>query len=67
MLDACLCLLVALHLAERNDCLMVGNLDSGYIIVPNGNALRAELETRCYKTGRDPTQWVRPFRIRKVP
>ena len=25
-LDACLCLLVALYLAERKDCLMVGDL-----------------------------------------
>ena len=63
MLDACLCLLVALHLAERKDCLMVGNLDSGYIIVPSGDALRVELETRCHKTGREPSQWVRNFRM----
>jgi len=63
MLDACLCLLVALHLAERKDCLMVGNLDSGYIIVPNGDALCAELQRRCHKTGREPSEWVRKFRI----
>jgi predicted RNase H-like nuclease len=63
LLDACLCLLVALHLAERNDCLMVGNLDTGYIIVPDGERLRAELQMRCHKTGREPIEWVRTFRI----
>lgn len=62
-LDACLCLLVALYLAERKDCLMVGDRQTGYIVVPNGDALRAELETRCRKTGREPSQWVRVFRM----
>ena len=62
-LDACLCLLVALYLAERNDFLMVGNLDSGYMVVPNCESLRAELETRCRKTGREPSQWMRKFQM----
>ena len=35
-LDACLCLLVAFHLAERKDCLMVGDMQTGYIVVPYG-------------------------------
>ncbi len=46
-LDACLCLLVALYLAERKDCLMVGDLQTGYIVVPYGAELRAELDARC--------------------
>lgn len=58
-LDACLCLLVALDLAERNECLMVGNCQSGYILVPYGAELRHELNDRCIETGRDPTEWVR--------
>ncbi len=62
-LDACLCLLVALYLAERKNCLMVGNGQTGYIVVPNGDVLRAELETRCRDTGREPSQWVRVFRM----
>jgi predicted RNase H-like nuclease len=34
-LDACVCLQVALHLAEGRDCLMVGDLKTGYIVVPH--------------------------------
>jgi predicted RNase H-like nuclease len=43
--DACLCLLVALHLVERKDCLMIGNLETGYI----GHCQRKRLEpsSRC--------------------
>jgi predicted RNase H-like nuclease len=62
-LDACLCLLVALHLAQRKDCLMVGDLQTGYIVVPYCAGLRAELEARCNQTGRVPSEWVRAFRL----
>lgn len=62
-LDACLCLLVALYLTERKDCLMVGDLQTGYILVPNGETLRMELETRCRETSRETSQWVRVFRM----
>jgi predicted RNase H-like nuclease len=65
-LDACICLLVALHLAESKDCLMVGNSDTGYIVVPHGNGLRWELEERCKKTNRDPSLWVRTFALNAV-
>jgi predicted RNase H-like nuclease len=61
-LDACLCLLVALYLVERKDCLMVGDGQTGYIVVPDGAELRAELVARCNQTGRAPSEWVRPFR-----
>jgi len=61
-LDACLCLLVALHLAIEKDCLMVGDLESGYIVVPHGPRLQVELDTRCGKTGKIPSEWVRVFR-----
>ena len=61
--DACLCLLVALHLVEQRDCLMVGDVHSGYIVVPDGKTLCAELEARCIETGRAPSDWVRPFRL----
>ncbi len=60
-LDACLCLLVALYLAERKDCLMVGDLHTGYIVVPYGAELRKELDARCNQTGRVPSEWVRKF------
>jgi len=62
-LDACLCLLVALYLAERKDCLMVGDWQTGYIVVPHDAALSMELETRCRRTGRTPSGWVRAFRL----
>ena len=61
-LDACLCLLVALHLAERKDCLMVGDRQTGYIIVPYDAGLRAELDIRCRQTVRVPSDWVRAFK-----
>jgi predicted RNase H-like nuclease len=63
MLDACLCLLVALHLVRKDNCLMVGDLQTGYIVVPHGAGLFAELEERCHRTGRTPSEWVREFRL----
>jgi predicted RNase H-like nuclease len=56
-------LLVALYLAERKDCLMVGNRQTGYIVVPYGVGLGAELEVRCNRTGLVPSEWVRAFKI----
>jgi len=61
--DACLCLLVALYLAQRKDCLMVGDLQTGYMVVPDDAGLGAELEARCNQTGRAPSEWVRKFRL----
>lgn len=62
-LDACICLLAALHLVESKDCLMVGDLNTGHIVVPYGQGLREEIECRCKKTGRAPAEWVRSFRL----
>ena len=62
-LDACLCLLVALYLVERKDCLMVGNRQTGYIVVPYSAGLRTELDARCKRTGRVPSEWVRAFKM----
>lgn len=42
-----ICLLVALYLVEKKECLMVEDLDAGYILVPYGNSLSKELEIRC--------------------
>jgi predicted RNase H-like nuclease len=61
--DACLCLLVALHLAEEKDCLMVGDRQTGYIVVPYGAALRPELDARCKRTGLVASEWVRAFKM----
>lgn len=59
--DACLCLLVALQLAEKLPSLVVGDLATGYMVVPHSQTLESELRTRCAATGRHPAQWVRPF------
>ena len=66
-LDACVCLLVALYLAELRRCLMVGSRDTGYIVVPYGEELCEELRTRCERTGRAPSEWVRSFHPFAVP
>jgi len=58
-LDACLCLLVAIEFSAGNECLMVGDIQSGYMIVTYDNELRRELEIRCIQTRRDPMHWVR--------
>jgi predicted RNase H-like nuclease len=57
--DACLCLLAAVHLVERQECLMIGDTATGHIVVPSGSALRAEVEHRCHKTGRSPAEWIK--------
>jgi predicted RNase H-like nuclease len=62
-LDACICLLVALHLAKGRDALFVGRCTTGYIVVPNSDSLRNELAIRCTELGRDPSDWVRVFRL----
>ena len=65
-LDACLCLLVALYLAERKDCLMVGDQQTGYMVVPYGAELHAELDARCNRTGRVPSEWVFKFKLTHI-
>lgn len=64
-LDACLCLLVGLHLIEGLECLMVGNMKSGYMVVPYEKPLYQELEDLCNETNRKPSSdWLRQFKIR---
>jgi predicted RNase H-like nuclease len=62
-LDACLCLLVALHLAEGRNCLMVGDWETGYIVVPHNPHLQEEIETRCGVTARLAHEWIRTFKF----
>src|SRR5262245_23114609 len=61
-LDACLCLIVAIYYSEAKDCLMVGDIQTGYMIVPGNRGLCTELENRCRGTGRVPSEWVRVVR-----
>jgi predicted RNase H-like nuclease len=60
--DACICLIAAFYLIEGEECLMVGDQRTGYIVVPHDARLRSELEERCRRTGRIPTEWVQDVR-----
>jgi predicted RNase H-like nuclease len=60
---ACLCLLVALHLNEQKKSLMIGNMQSGYIVVPYLAELHTELSERCGKIDLAPADWVREFTL----
>jgi len=59
-LDACICLLVALYLAQRKDCLMVGDRRTGCIVVLLGAGLPADPDARSKETGRVASErvWV---------
>lgn len=65
--DACVCLLAALQMAESEACLLVGDLDTGYIVVPYQQDLCEELAARCEHTGRASSQWLKSFRILMAP
>jgi predicted RNase H-like nuclease len=57
-IDACVCLLVALHLSEGKRCLIVGEMGTGYIVVPHCASLVLELQERCVRTMRSPSEFV---------
>lgn len=63
-LDACLCLLVGLHLAGGGEGLMIGDCQTGYIVVPYNEKLREEFDSRCAEIGVDSSGSVRAFRRR---
>lgn len=58
-LDACFCLLVGMYLVEFSECFMIGDLDSGYVLVPHSECLQNELEARCQVTGREASAFLR--------
>jgi len=62
-LDACICLLVAMHIAEGKSCLQIGNSESGEIVVPYLETLATELRERCARINKDPGEWVMTFRL----
>ncbi len=62
-LDACLCLLVGIHLIEKRACLFIGEMDSGYMVVPFDQSLNNELVARCNETRRNPKVWVQQFKL----
>lgn len=62
-LDACVCLLTAMHASEGRECLIVGDTTSGYMLCPAGDELQRELEDRCVVTGRVAAHCVRVARL----
>lgn len=62
-LDACICLISALHLAKGGEGLFIGSCLSGYIVVPDAESLRNELATRCRRLNYVATDWMRVFRL----
>jgi predicted RNase H-like nuclease len=50
---------------ELGECLMVGDQDTGYIVVPYGTDLYNELVARCEQTDRTAEKWVRLFKWRQ--
>lgn len=62
-LDACICLLIGMHLVGKKDCLFVGDMDTGYIVVPYGESLHKELAVRCEISGRKPDEWLHKFKM----
>jgi predicted RNase H-like nuclease len=62
--DGCICLFAAAHLASGKDGVLVGDVQTGYIVSPYGESLHEELTVRCSATGRDPRTLVRQFRLR---
>ena len=61
--DACLCLLVAIHQVDGGEGLFVGDPNTGYIVVSQSSHLMRELSTWCVATERDPRTWVRSFHL----
>lgn len=61
--DAAICLLVALQFAAGGACLMVGDVRSGYVLVPYGEVLASELEARCRTKDLVAAEWVHTLRM----
>lgn len=60
-LDACLCLLVAIEMATSENCMVIGEQKSGYILTSSSEVIKTELTQRCVKTELDPTKWIHSF------
>lgn len=60
-LDACLCLLVAMDMAEGETCLLIGEQKTGYIVTTASELVVNEFAERCIETERNPTGWIHRF------
>lgn len=63
-LDACLCLLAAIEMADGKEFLVIGEQESGYIVTSASISLETELKSRCNQTDRDPALWINRFVLR---
>ncbi len=66
-LDACLCLLVAMEMADGQECLLVGQQQSGYIAASSSAMIHDELAQRCIATKRNPSHWLHKWRLERNP
>ena len=57
-LDACICLLIAILAAKRENLLVVGNMNCGYMVTPFSQALQVLLNNRCANLGLAPGNLV---------
>lgn len=57
-LDACICLLIAILAAKRENLLVVGNMNCGYMVTPLNQALQVLLNNRCANLGLAPGNLV---------
>jgi predicted RNase H-like nuclease len=57
-LDALLCLIMAMKYHEHTPCMMLGDYQTGYMVVPHDPVLELELVTRCQATNRIPANWI---------
>lgn len=57
-LDACICLLIAILAAKKENLLIVGNMNCGYMVTPFSQALQVLLNNRCARLGLAPDNLV---------
>lgn len=57
-LDACICLLSCLLLVTNKKMMRVGELETGYLLVPWSDSLFEEIASRCLATSRDVNQYL---------
>jgi predicted RNase H-like nuclease len=57
-LDACICLLIAILAAKKENLLVVGNMNCGYMVTPFNQTLQVLIDNRCARLGLDPGNLV---------
>ncbi len=57
-LDACICLIAGLYMVCEENFMVIGDMDTGYIVSPYSAKLSSELKTRCAKINREHIKWL---------